>query len=131
MPNQINKTAQELLENAQVYLESLEGSLLNLYTSYDQRNLSNDKAKAMLSVCEILANGALEDIEGASNKTKLNISMFINQATGILVMLEELSDFNLSKGYTAAVMHGLFLAAGQLNEALETAVNAVMKGGEA
>lgn len=130
MSNQINKTAQDLLENAQVYLESLEGSLLRLYTSYDQCGLSDDRAKAVMSVCGILANGALEDIENASVKTKLNISMFVSQATGILVTLEELSDFYLSKGHTAAAIHGLFLAAGQLKESLETAVYAVMgKGG--
>ena len=129
MSNQINKTAQDLLENAQVILESLEGSLLRLFVSYDQCSLSDDKAKAMMSVCGMLANGALEDIESASVKTKLNISMFVNQATGILVTLEELSDFYLSKGHTIAAIHGLFLAAGQLEESLETAVYAVMKGG--
>ena len=129
MSNQIKKTAQDLLENAQVILESLEGSLFRLYISYDQCSLSDDKAKAMISVCEVLANGALEDIESASVKTKLNISMFVNQAHGILVMLNELSDFNLSKGYTAAAIYGLFLAAEQLNKSLETAVDAVMNAG--
>ena len=130
MSNQINKTAQDLLENAQVILESLQGSLFRLYVSYDQCDLSEDKAKAMMSVCGMLANGALEDIESASAKTKLNISMFVNQATGILVTLEELADFCLSKGHTAAAMHGLFLVAGQLKESLETAVYAgADKGG--
>jgi hypothetical protein len=129
MPNQINKTAADLLENAQVYLESLEGLLLRLHVSYDQCSLSDDKAKAMMSVCEVLANGALEDIESASGKTKLNISMFITQANGILYTIEELSDFYLSKGHTIAAIHGLFLAAGQLKESLETAVYAVMEGG--
>lgn len=130
MSNQINKTAQDLLENAQVILESLEGSLLRLFVSYDQCSLSDDKAKAMMSVCGMLANGALEDIESASVKTKLNISMFVNQATGILVTLEELSDFYLSKGHTTSAIHGLFLAVGQLKESLETAVYAVTgKGG--
>lgn len=129
MPNQINKTAADLLENAQVYLESLEGLLLRLHVSYDQCSLSDDKAKAMMSVCGMLANGALEDIESASAKTKLNISMFITQANGILYTIEELSDFYLSKGHTIAAIHGLFLAAGQLKESLETAVYAVMEGG--
>ena len=131
MPNQINKTAQDLLENAQVILESLEGSLFRLYVSYDQCDLSKDKAKAMMSVCGMLANNALENIESASTKTKLNISMFVSQATGILVTLEELADFYLSKGYTAAAIHGLFLVVGQLKESLETAVDAVMAGGAA
>ena len=131
MPNQINKTAQDLLENAQVNLESLEGLLLQLFVSYDQHNLSDDKAKAMMSVCEVLANGALEDIESASAKTKLYISAYIDLANGILVMLDELSDFNLAKGHTAAAIHGLFLVAGQLKDSLESAVDAVMKGGAA
>ena len=129
MPNQINKTAQDLLENAQVYLESLESVLLRLHTSYGQCALSDDKAKAMLSVCEVLANGALEDIESASVKTKLYISAYIDLANGIVVTIDELSDFNLAKGHTAAAIHGLFLVAGQLKESLETAVYAVMKGG--
>lgn len=129
MSNQINKTAQDFLENAQVILESLEGSIFRLYVSYDQCDLSNDKAKAMMSVCGMLANSALEDIESASAKTKLNISMFVSQATGVLVTLEELSDFYLSKSHTASAMHGLFLVVGQLKESLETAVDAVMKGG--
>jgi len=129
MSNQINKTAQGLLENAQVILESLEGSLFRLYVSYDQCNLSDDKTKAMMSVCGMLANGALEDIESASAKTKSNISLFVSQATGILVMLDELSDLNLSKGYTAAAIHGLLLAAEQLRESLEVASEAVMAGG--
>ena len=34
MPNQINKTAQNFLENSQVIIESLEGTLLRLYVSY-------------------------------------------------------------------------------------------------
>lgn len=122
----VSKTAQELLENAQVIFESLEGALFRLYVSYDQCNLSDDKTKAMMSVCEMLANGALEDIENASAKTEVNISLFVSQATGILVMLDELSDLNLSKGYTAAAIHGLLLAAEQLKESLEVAAEAVM-----
>lgn len=122
----VSKTAQELLENAQVIFESLEGALFRLYVSYDQCNLSDDKAKAMMSVCGMLANGALEDIESASAKTKSNISLFVSQATGILVMLDELSDLNLSKGYTAAAIHGLLLAAEQLKESLEVAAEAVV-----
>ena len=129
MPNQINKTAQNFLENSQVILESLEGTLLRLHTSYGQCALSDDKAKAMLSVCEVLANGALEDIESASVKTKLYISAYIDLANGIVVTIDELSDFNLAKGHTAAAIHGLFLVAGQLKESLEVAVVAVMKGG--
>ena len=131
MPNQINKTAQNHLEDAQVILESLEGSLLRLFVSYDQCDLSDDKAKAMMSVCGMLANGALEDIESASAKTKFDLSAYMNRAHGIAVMLDELSDFNLSKDYTAAAIHGLFLAAEQLKESLEVMVDAVMKGGEA
>lgn len=131
MPNQIKKSAQELLENAQVILESLEGTLFRLYVSYDQCDLSDDKTRAMMSVCTMLANGALEDIESASAKTKLNISMFIRQSYGIVIMLDELSDLNLSKGYIASAIHGLFLAAEQLKESLETAVDAVMTGGAA
>lgn len=122
----VSKTAQQLLENAQVIFESLEGALFRLYVSYDQCNLSDDKTKAMMSVCEMLANGALEDIENASAKTEVNISLFVSQATGILVMLDELSDLNLSKGYTAAAIHGLLLAAEQLKESLEVAAEAVM-----
>ena len=131
MPNQIKKSAQELLENAQVILESLEGTLFRLYVSYDQCDLSDDKTRAMMSVCIMLANGALEDIKSASAKTKLNISMFIRQSHGIVIMLDELLDLNLSKGYIAAAIHGLFLAAEQLRESLETAVDAVMTGGAA
>lgn len=131
MPNQIKKSAQELLENAQVILESLEGTLFRLYISYDQCDISDDKTRAMMSVCIMLANGALEDIESASAKTKLNISMFIRQSHGIVIMLDELLDLNLSKGYIAAAIHGLFLAAEQLKESLETAVDAVMTGGAA
>lgn len=122
----VSKTARELLENAQVIFESLEGALFRLYVSYDQCNLSDGKTKAMMSVCEMLANGALEDIENASAKTEVNISLFVSQATGILVMLDELSDLNLSKGYTAAAIHGLLLAAEQLKESLEVAAEAVM-----
>ena len=130
MPKSIsNKPAQDFLENAQVILESLEGLLLQTFVSYDQYDLSDDKAKAMLSVCEVLANGALEDIESASVKTKLYISAYIDLANGIVVTIDELSDFNLAKGHTAAAIHGLFLVAGQLKESLETAVYAVMKGG--
>nr|WP_315280329.1 hypothetical protein [uncultured Acinetobacter sp.] len=126
MGDLVSKTAQDLLENAQIIFESLEGALFRLYVSYDQCDLSDDKAKAMMSVCGMLANGALEDIESASAKTKVNISMFVRQATGILVMLDELSDLNLSKGYTAAAIHGLLLAAEQLKESLEVAAEAVM-----
>lgn len=122
----VSKTAQELLENAQVIFESLEGALFRLYVSYDQCGLSDDKTKAMMSVCGMLANGALEDIESASAKTNSNISLFVSQATGILVMLDELSDLNLSKGYTAAAIHGLLLAAEQLKESLEVAAEAVV-----
>ena len=129
MPNQINKTAANHLEDAQVYLESLESVLLRLYTSYDQCDLSDDKAKAMLSVCEVLANGALEDIESASAKTILDISMIVNLATGILYTLEELAHLNLAKGHTAAAINGLTLACSSLNELLEVAVDYVMKGG--
>lgn len=130
MPKSIsNKTAQDFLENSQVILESLEGTLLRTFISYDQCELSDDKTKALLSVCGILANGALEDIESASAKTKFDLSTYTTQAHGIAVMLSELSDFNLSKGYTAAAIHGLFLATEQLNESLEVAVDAVMKGG--
>ena len=130
MPKSIQtQTAQDLLENAQVCLESLEGSLLCLYTSYDQCGLSDDKAKAMMSVCEVLANGALEDIEIATSKTKLDISAYIDLAHGITVMLDELSKFTLSKGHTAAAIYGLSLAVEQLKESLEIAVVAVMKGG--
>lgn len=120
------KTAQNHLEAAQVNLESLEGLLLQLFVSYGQHDLSDDKAKAMMSVCEVLANGALEDIESASAKTKLYISAYIDLANGILVMLDELSDFNLARGYTTAAIHGLFLATEQLNESLESAVDAVI-----
>ena len=125
------KTAADHLEDAQVYLESLEGVLLRLYTSYDQSDLSDDKAKAMLIVCEILANGALEDIESASVKTKLYISAYIDLANGIVVTIDELSAFNLAKGHTTAAIHGLFLVVGQLKESLEAAVYAVMEGGAA
>lgn len=131
MPNQINKTAANHLEDAQVYLESLESVLLRLYTSYDQCSLSDDKAKAMMSVCEVLANGALEDIESASVKTKLYVSAYIDLANGIVVTIDELSDFNLAKGHTAAAIHGLFLVAGTLNQSLETAVDAIMNAGGA
>lgn len=129
MPNQINKTAQNFLENSQVIIESLEGTLLRLYVSYDQHGISDDKAKAMLEVCETLASAALEDIESASAKTILDISMIVNLATGILYTLEELAHLNLAKGHTAAAIHGLFLAAEQLNKSLETAVDAVMNAG--
>jgi len=129
MPNQINKTAQNHLEDAQVNLESLEGSLLRLFVSYGQCELSEDKAKAMMSVCGMLANGALEDIESASEKTKLNISMFITQATGIVVMLEELAGFHLAKGYTEAAIHGLFTVTGTLKDSLESVIDAVVEGG--
>ena len=129
MPNQINKTAQNFLENSQVIIESLEGTLLRLYVSYDQHDISDDKVKAMLSVCEMLASAALEDIESASAKTILNISMIVSRATGILYTLEELSRLDLAKGYTAAAINGLTLACSTLNELLETAVDYVMKGG--
>lgn len=122
----VSKTAQELLENAQVILESLEGALLRLYVSYDQCDLSDNKAKAMMSVCEMLANGALEDIESASAKTKISLSTYITQAHGIAVVLSELSRLTLLKGHTAAAIHGLFLVAEQLNESLESAVDAVV-----
>ena len=79
-----------------------------------------------MSVCEVLANGVLEDIESASAKTKLDISAYVKLAFGISVMLDELSDFYLSKGHTSAAIRGLFLAAGQLKESLETAVYAVI-----
>lgn len=132
MPKSIsNKTSQDHLEHAQVILESLEGLLLQTFVSYDQYDLSDDKAKAMLSVCEVLANGVLEDIESASVKTKLYVSACIDLANGIVVTIDELSRLTLSKGYTAAAIHGLFLAAEQLNESLEVAVDAVMKGGAA
>lgn len=129
MPNQINKSAQDFLENSQVILKSLEGTLLRLYVSYDQHDISNDKAKAMLNVCEVLASAALEDIESASAKTILNISMIVNLATGILYTLEELAHLNLAKGHTAAAIHGLTLACSSLNELLEIAVDYTMKGG--
>lgn len=120
------KTSQDHLEGAQVILESLEGLLLQTFVSYDQCDLSDDKAKAMLSVCEVLANGALEDIESASAENKISLSTCITQAHGIAVVLSELSRLILSKGYTAAAIHGLFLAAEQLNESLESAVDAVI-----
>ena len=41
MPNQINKTAQNFLENSQVIIESLEGTLLRLYVSYEQHDISD------------------------------------------------------------------------------------------
>lgn len=132
MPKSIQtKTSQDHLEHAQVILESLEGLLLQTFVSYDQYDISDAKAKAMLSVCEVLANGALEDIESASAsaKNKISLSTCITQAHGIAVVLSELSRLTLSKGYTAAAIHGLFLAAEQLNESLEVAVDAVMKGG--
>ena len=45
MPKSIsNKTAQDFLENAQVILESLEGSIFRLYVSYDQHDISDAKA---------------------------------------------------------------------------------------
>lgn len=135
MPNKSiqTKIAQDFLENAKVYLESLEGSLLRLFVSYDQCDLSDDKAKAMMSVCEMLANGALEDIESASAKTKFDLSIYITRAHGIAVMLSELSDFDLSKGYTAAAINGLSLATKHLNDSLDIAVDVVMNagGGEA
>lgn len=132
MPNQIKKTAQDHLEDAQVNLESLEGSLLRLFVSYGQCDLSEDKAKAMISVCEMLANGALEDIESASAKTKVDIRAYITQAYGIVIMLEEIKGFHLAKGYTEAAIHGLFTVAGTLNQSLETVVEAVIDaGGEA
>ena len=130
MPKSIsNKTAQDFLENAQVILESLEGSIFRLYVSYDQHDISDAKAKAMLSVCEMLASAALEDIESASAKTILDISMIVSRATGILYTLEELSRLDLAKGYTAAAINGLTLACSTLNELLETAVDYVMKVG--
>ena len=131
MPNQINKTAQELLQNAQVIFESLEGALLRLFVSYGQCGLSEDKAKAMISVCEMLANGALEDIESASAKTKVDIQAYITQAYGIVIMLEEIKGFHLARGYTEAAIHGLFTVAGTLNQSLETAVDAIMNAGGA
>ena len=129
MPNQINKTAQNFLENSQVIIESLEGTLLRLYVSYEQHDISDAKAKAMLEVCETLASAALEDIESASAKTILDISMIVNLATGILYTLEELAHLNLAKGHTAAAINGLTLACSSLNELLEVAVDYVMKGG--
>ena len=130
MPKSIQtKTAQDHLENAQVNFESLEGLLIQTFVSYNEYDISNEKAKAMMSVCEMLANGALEDIESASAKTKFDLSSYITQAHGISVMLSELSRLTLSKDCTAAAIHGLFLAAEQLNESLEVAVDAVMKGG--
>ena len=130
MPKSIsNKTAQGFLENAQVILESLEGSIFRLYVSYDQHDISDAKAKAMLSVCEMLASAALEDIESASAKTILDISMIVSRATGILYTLEELSRLDLAKGYTAAAINGLTLACSSLNKLLEVAVDYVMKGG--
>ena len=55
MPNQINKTAQNFLENSQVIIESLEGALLRLYVSYDEYDISDAKAKAMFEVINLLA----------------------------------------------------------------------------
>ena len=119
MPKSIsNKTAQDFLENAQVILESLEGSIFRLYVSYDQHDISDAKAKAMLSVCEMLASAALEDIESASAKTILDISMIVSRATGILYTLEELSRLDLAKGYTVAAINGLTLACSSLNKLL-------------
>lgn len=129
MPNQINKSAQNFLENSQVIIESLEGTLLRLYVSYDQHGISDDKAKAMIEVCETLASAALEDIESASAKTILDISMIVSLATGILYTLEELAHLNLAKRHTAAAINGLTLACSSLNELLEVAVDYVMKGG--
>lgn len=120
------KTAQDHLEGAQVILESLEGLLLQTFVSYGEYDVSDEKAKAMMSVCEMRANGALEDIESASAKTKISLSTYITQAHGIAVVLSELSRLALSKGHTAAAIHGLFLAAEQLNESLESAVDAVI-----
>lgn len=126
-PSNQNKTAQDYLENAQVFLESLEGMLLSLFVSYDQLDLSDEKAGSVISICEMLANGALEDIESASEKTKFDLSKFINRANGITILLSELSRFNLAKGYTASAIHGLFLIANELSKSLETAVDAVME----
>lgn len=131
MSNQINKSimardAQDLLEEAKGYLESLESSVLQVFVSYDQSDLSDIKTKALISVCEILASGALGNIESGSAKTKLDLSAYITQAHGILVMLGELSDFGLSRGYTAAALNGLALVAKHLNESLDVAVDAVM-----
>ena len=130
MPKSIQtKTSQDHLEHAQVILESLEGLLLQTFVSYDQYDISDAKAKAMLSVCEMLASAALEDIESASAKTILDISMIVSRATGILYTLEELAHLDLAKGHTAATINGLTLACSTLNELLETAVDYVMKGG--
>ena len=130
MPKSIQtKTSQDHLEHAQVILESLEGLLLQTFVSYDQYDISDAKAKAMLSVCETLASAALEDIESASAKTILDISMIVSLATGILYTLEELAHLNLAKGHTAAAINGLTLACSSLNELLEVAVDYVMKGG--
>lgn len=131
MSNQINKSimardAKDLLEDAKVYLEALESSVLRVFVSYDQSDLSDIKTKALISVCEILASGALENIESGSAKTKLDLSAYIDQAHGILVMLGELSDFGLSRGHTAAALNGLTLVAKHLNESLDVAVDAVM-----
>ena len=132
MPNKSiqTQTAQDLLENAQVYLESLEGTLIRLFVSCEQHNIYDEKAKAMLSVCEMLASAALEDIESASAKTILNISMIVSRATGILYTLEELSHFDLAKGHTLSTIYGLSLVCDTLKELLETAVNAVMNAGD-
>src|SRR5690606_41525141 len=105
MPKSIsNKTAQDFLENAQVIIESLEGTLLRLYVSYDQHGISDDKAKAMLKVCEALASAALEDIESASARTILDISMIVSGATGVLYTREELSRLDFAKAYAPATI---------------------------
>ena len=104
--------------------------MLRLYVSYEQHDISDAKAKAMLEVCETLASAALEDIESASAKTILDISMIVSLATGILYTLEELAHLNLAKGHTAAAIYGLTLACSSLDKLLEVAVDYVMKGGE-
>ncbi len=80
------------------------------------------KQRRCLEYAKHLANAALEDIESASAKTTLDISMIVNLATGILYTLEELAHLNLAKGHTAAAINGLTLACSSLDELLEVAV---------
>ena len=127
MPNQKQsiQLSIDLIEKANVHLESLTGLLLRAFVSCDQSNLNNIKATHIFHVCEVVACYALKDMEIADKPKYLDLTHEIELLNGLVTTIHELKIPDLAIEHTCACINGLKHISEELQNNLSNTVHAL------
>lgn len=115
-----NRMASNLIFDAQVALGELSGVLICLFTSLEEseEEFSDDKIKAVTTICESLAEDISSKIKQALPFCSIHFDKQYQKAFGLLTAIEELKELRVSREYTILLISALLSFSKKLNSEL-------------